>query len=67
MSSARGRSRVAVDQEVQSTITALNALATLGVDRAENLRPFYDAATRMLPLQPGWQAVRLVEPTRRCS
>jgi PAS domain S-box-containing protein len=56
---------VAVDQEVQSTITALNALAALEPIDAENLRPFYDSATRMLPLQPGWQAVRLVEPGSR--
>ena len=56
---------VAVDQEVQSTITALNALAVLASIDADNLQPFYDSATRMVVLQPGWQAVRLVEPGSR--
>jgi len=56
---------VAVDKEVQSTITALRALAALGRLDAANLRPFYDAATAMLRLQPGWQAVRLVDPGAR--
>ena len=56
---------VAVDQEVHSTITALNALAVLASIDPDNLRPFYDSAARMLLLQPGWQAVRLVEPGSR--
>jgi len=53
---------VAIDQEVQSTITALNVLAALGPIESENLRSFYDAAAKTLPLQPGWQAVRLIGP-----
>ena len=52
---------VAVDQEVQSTITALEALATLGPIDADNLQAFHDVATRMLSLELGWQAVRLVD------
>jgi PAS domain S-box-containing protein len=56
---------VAVDQEVQSTITALRALAALGQIDPGNLQPFYVAATKMLSLQSGWQAVRLVEPGSR--
>ena len=53
---------VAVSQEVQSTITALYALAKLGHIDPNDLQPFYVAATEMLTLQQGWQAVRLVEP-----
>jgi PAS domain S-box-containing protein len=56
---------VAVDREVQSTITALRALAALGRLDAADLRPFYDGATAILRLQPGWQAVRLVDPGAR--
>ena len=53
---------VAIDQEVQSSITALNALAILVPIDPGNLRPFYDAAADMLEVQTGWQAVHLVEP-----
>jgi PAS domain S-box-containing protein len=56
---------VAVSQEVQSTITALYALAKLGHIDPNDLQPFYVAATEMLTLQEGWQAVRLVEPNSR--
>jgi PAS domain S-box-containing protein len=56
---------VAVSQEVQSTITALHALAKLGHIDPNDLQPFYVAATEMLTLQEGWQAVRLVEPGAR--
>ena len=56
---------VAVSQEVQSTITALYALAKLGHIDPNDLQPFYVAATEMLTLQEGWQAVRLVEPSSR--
>jgi PAS domain S-box-containing protein len=52
---------VAVDQEIQSTITALEALATLGPIDSDNLRAFHDVASRMLSLELGWQAVRLVD------
>ena len=52
---------VAVDQEVQSTITALEALATLGPIESDNLQAFHDVASRMLSLELGWQAVRLVD------
>ncbi len=56
---------VAVSQEVQSTITALYALAKLGHIDPNDLQPFYVTATEMLTLQEGWQAVRLVEPGSR--
>ena len=61
-----------MSQEVQSTITALYALAKLGHIDPNNLQPFYVAANECLILQAGWQAVRLVErgrglsSTRRC-
>jgi PAS domain S-box-containing protein len=54
--------RVAIDQEVQSTITALEALATLGDLDTSDFRSFQAAAGRMLQLLPGWQSVRLVGP-----
>ena len=56
---------VALSQEVQSTITALYSLAKLGHIDPNDLQPFYVAATEMLTLQEGWQAVRLVEPGSR--
>jgi signal transduction histidine kinase len=56
---------VAIDQEVQSTITALNALAILAPIDPANLKPFYDAAASMLEVQRGWQSVRLVQPDAR--
>ena len=52
--------RVAVDQEVQSTITALNALATLGDIDAADFGDFYQASERMVQLLPAWQSVRLI-------
>jgi PAS domain S-box-containing protein len=52
--------RVAIDQEVQSTITALNALATLGDLEAGDFHAFYGDAERMVQLLPTWQSVRLV-------
>ena len=52
---------VAIDQEVQSTITALDVLATLVPIESADLRTFYDAAAGILTLQDGWQAVRLVD------
>jgi PAS domain S-box-containing protein len=56
---------VAIDQEVQSTITALNALVAITHVDADNLQAFHAAAMDMLSLQAGWQAVRLVEPPNR--
>src|SRR5262249_25535898 len=52
---------VAVDQEVQNTITALNVLATVDPIDTQNLRPFYDLASELVPVHSGWQAVRLVD------
>jgi PAS domain S-box-containing protein len=53
---------ITIDQEVQKTITALNVLATL--ERIEgDFEDFYDAAARMVPAQPGWQSVQLLEPS----
>lgn len=53
---------VAIDQEVQSTIAALKALANLTAIDPSNLMPFHDAAASMLEVNRAWQAVRLVEP-----
>jgi PAS domain S-box-containing protein len=54
---------MAVDQEVLNTIAQLNVLSTLEPIDAEDLRPFYDVASRMVALLPTWKAVRLVEPS----
>jgi signal transduction histidine kinase len=53
---------VAIDQEIQSAIAALNALAILVPIDPANLQAFYDAAASMLEVNRGWQAVRLVDP-----
>jgi PAS domain S-box-containing protein len=54
---------MAVDQEVLNTIAQLNVLSTLEPIDAEDLRPFYDLASRMVALLPTWKAVRLIEPS----
>jgi PAS domain S-box-containing protein len=52
----------AVDQNLERTITALTALATLrSLDRAD-LREFYADAARALASQPQWLTISLFEP-----
>jgi signal transduction histidine kinase len=54
---------VAIDQEIEATIASLNVLAMLEpVDEPDKTR-FSQIAARVLPLHPGWQSIRLVDPS----
>ncbi|HJU64003.1 MAG TPA: PAS domain S-box protein [Candidatus Binatia bacterium] len=55
----------AVDSELRSSMTALQALASSGAFDADNLRGFYDEASRVLKSQPNWFTIILVSPTGR--
>lgn len=53
---------VAVDKEIEATISALNVLALLEpIDEPDKTR-FSQIAARVLPLHAGWQMIRLVDP-----
>ena len=52
---------VAVDQEIGRTIAALDVLAELEQIDAADRTHFTQIAARMIPLHPGWQAVRLAD------
>ena len=52
---------VAVDQEIERTIAALNVLAELEQIDAPDRTPFTQIAARLIPIHPGWQAVRLAD------
>jgi len=54
---------VAVDQEVLATMASLNVLALLDQIDAPDKRQFAQIASRMLPLHPGWQSIRLIDPS----
>ncbi|MEN3337003.1 MAG: hypothetical protein V7647_679 [Acidobacteriota bacterium] len=54
---------MAVDQEVDRTVTALHVLAALDVVDDPDRTRFVALAARMIPLQRGWQAVTLVDPS----
>jgi PAS domain S-box-containing protein len=56
---------IAVDKEVEGAINALNALASLDVLQRRDLRAFNQLAQRLLPREPGWHAVLLVDPSSR--
>jgi signal transduction histidine kinase len=53
---------VAIDQEVQTSITALNVLAATD---SGDLRDFHELAGRTVALHPGWQSVCLIDTSRR--
>jgi PAS domain S-box-containing protein len=53
----------AIDQEVQSTVAQLRVLAALEPIETEDLQSFYGFASRMVDLLPGWEAVRLLDPS----
>jgi signal transduction histidine kinase/CheY-like chemotaxis protein len=53
---------VAVDQELDRTITALNVLATLEAIQAADLSEFRQIALQSVPLHRGWESVRLLTP-----
>jgi PAS domain S-box-containing protein len=56
---------VAIDQEVENTTAALGVLAALDLLDAPDLAAFQEFAIRLLPSQPGWHAVVLVDPSGR--
>ncbi|HEX6972904.1 MAG TPA: ATP-binding protein [Vicinamibacterales bacterium] len=53
---------VAVDQEIARTVAALNVLAVLEPIDQPDRTHFSEIASRMIPIHPGWEAVRLVDP-----
>jgi signal transduction histidine kinase len=55
---------VAVDEEVEATIASLNVLALLEpIDAPAGA--FADLSARVLPLHPGWHALRLIDRSLR--
>jgi signal transduction histidine kinase len=56
---------VAIDQEVQTSITALNVLAATALLSADDLSHFPEFAGRTVALHPGWQSVFLIDAARR--
>jgi CHASE1-domain containing sensor protein len=54
---------VAVDQELQSVRTSLNAFALTAVLDGPDRARFNETALRLVPTQPGWHAVLLVHPS----
>lgn len=53
----------AVDLEVERTTGGLVALSTLDPIDSGHLTHFTEIASRMLPIHPSWQAVRLIDPS----
>jgi PAS domain S-box-containing protein len=53
----------ALDREVQNTIAELRVLASLEPIDRDNLQPFHALASRTVELLPGWESVRLVDPS----
>jgi hypothetical protein len=53
----------AVDTELKSSITALQALATSRHLDSDDLRAFHDQATRILKSQPDWLTITLASPS----
>jgi PAS domain S-box-containing protein len=53
----------AVDRELKSSITALEALATARRLETNDLRGFYEQATRVLESQPDWFTINLALPS----
>jgi PAS domain S-box-containing protein len=56
---------VAVDQEVRSTISALQVLASPDTLNPPQLATFYSLARNVVTIVPGWHAVLLVDPPSR--
>jgi len=56
---------IAMDKEVESSMDALNVLASLDVLKRRDLRAFHQLALRLIPREPGWHAVLLVDPSTR--
>lgn len=56
---------LAVDQELRSSMTALNALAALPRLDEDDLAPFYEVAQRVRVTQPTWESIVLIDPSGR--
>ena len=56
---------VAVDLQVDRAIAALRVLAALEQIDVPDRTRFTEIAARMIPLYPGWEAIRLVDPSLR--
>ena len=54
---------VAIDQEIEATIASLNVLALLEPVDEPDKTQFSQIAAGVLPLHPGWQVIRLVDPS----
>src|SRR5688572_156073 len=54
---------VAVDLEIEATIAALNVLALLEPIDDPDKTQFSQIAARAIALHPGWQVIRLVDPS----
>jgi hypothetical protein len=55
----------AVDAELGSTVSVLEALATTPTLDRDDLRGFHERAARVVKTQPRWEAVWLADPTGR--
>ncbi len=53
---------VAVDQQIGRTVTALEVLASLRAMDAPTVAEFTDIARGLVPDNPGWTSVRLLDP-----
>jgi signal transduction histidine kinase len=56
---------VAVDLQVDRTVAALHVLAALEQIDLPDRTHFTQIAAHMIPLHPGWEAIRLVDPSLR--
>ncbi|MEO6238185.1 MAG: ATP-binding protein [Vicinamibacterales bacterium] len=54
---------VAVDLEIEATFASLNVLTLLEPIDAPDKLYFSQIASRVLPLHPGWQSIRLIDPS----
>ncbi len=56
---------IAVDKELESTTDALNVLASVDELHRRDLRAFNRLAVRLVPREPGWHAVLLLDSSGR--
>jgi PAS domain S-box-containing protein len=52
---------VAIDKELESTMDALSVLASVDVLQRHDLRAFQELALRLIPREPGWDAIVLLD------
>jgi hypothetical protein len=56
---------VAIDKELESTMDALSVLSSVDVLQRHDLRAFHELALRLIPREPGWDAIVLLDPSGR--